>query len=503
MLSVFSRFPPTVNLVLIACLLMLGPLLHSVWLEDWRAARAFFYHSAFFAVIAIMVGLAMSARPLRASPTAMILRLLLAYALLPAIMAAPVNYLVPSITYGQAYFEMMSCLTTTGATLLPDPTVIPDAVHLWRAICGWAGGLLILVVAVALLEPMQLGGFEIEAAIAQGRSMRRQSMGGGTGAGERLWHHATTIGPIYITLTAFLALGLLMAGDRVLVAVSHAMSTLSTSAISPLKSLSDAPSGHAGEALIFLFLLLALSRNSLHFSRSESGRGPLHDPEYRLATVLVVSVSGLLFARHFFGAVDVNEQGDFQAAAVAVWGILFNVVSFLSTTGFESRDWSEARQWSGLQTPGLILLLLCLVGGGIATTAGGVKLLRVYALYKHGVREMQRLIHPNSVGGSGITARRIRREGAQIAWVFLMLFLLGMSLLLVVLTGLGQAFGDALALAVASLTNTGPAAKLLSPSFSYATLDAATRAVLCVAMVFGRVEVLVFVSLLNPDIWRR
>ncbi len=503
MLNALSRFPATVNFVLIACVLMLAPLLHSVWLEDWASARAFFYHSAFFGVVAVMVGLALSLKGALVSSTTMLVRLLVAYALLPAVMAAPVNYLVPSITFGQAYFEMMSCLTTTGASILSDVANVPDAVHLWRAICGWAGGLLILVVAVAILEPMQLGGFEIEAAIAPGRSLRRQSLGGGSGAGVRLWHHARSIGPVYATLTAILAFALLLSGERLLVALSHAMSVLSTSAITPLKSLSEAHSGYVGEAMIFLFLLLALSRNSIQLSRSESGRGPFRDPENRLAAVIVLSISGLLFARHFFGAVDVEEQGDLQAAAVALWGGLFNVLSFLTTTGFESRDWAEARDWSGLETPGLILLLLCMVGGGVATTAGGVKLLRVYALYKHGVREMQRLIHPNSVGGSGITARRVRREGALIAWVFLMLFLLGMSLLLLVLTALGQTFEDALSLSVAALSNTGPAAQLLNPDFTYTSLDAASRAVLCIAMVFGRVEVLVFVSLLNPDFWQR
>ncbi|MEM7615976.1 MAG: potassium transporter TrkG, partial [Pseudomonadota bacterium] len=149
------------------------------------------------------------------------------------------------------------------------------------------------------------------------------------------------------------------------------------------------------------------------------------------------------------------------------------------------------------------LLSLCLLGGGIATTAGGVKLLRAYALYKHGVREMRRLIHPSSVGGSGITARRIRKEGALIAWIFLMLFLLGISLCLLLLTALGQGFDDALALSVAALTNTGPAATLLDADVSYAALSTAEQLVLGIGMVFGRLEALVFVSLLNPAAWRR
>ena len=97
----------------------------------------------------------------------------------------------------------------------------------------------------------------------------------------------------------------------------------------------------------------------------------------------------------------------------ALWGGLFTVLSFLTTTGFESEQWLAASDWSRLESPGLILMGLALLGGGVATTAGGVKLLRVYALMRHGERELDRLVHPSSVGGSGQTARRIRRQGRR------------------------------------------------------------------------------------------
>jgi trk system potassium uptake protein TrkH len=130
-----------------------------------------------------------------------------------------------------------------------------------------------------------------------------------------------------------------------------------------------------------------------------------------LAGFAVVVLPTLLFMRHWLGALEVETVANFGDALQALWGSAFTVLSFLTTTGFVSDSWVAAQTWSGLQTPGLLLVGLVLMGGGVATTAGGVKLLRVYALYKHGVREMAKLIYPHSVGGAGRLGRRIRREG--------------------------------------------------------------------------------------------
>ncbi len=497
--GLLRSFPIIVLMTLMVSVLMAVPMLHAVWIEDWRVARAFFYHGVFWAVIAAMVGLALANRPPRSYIVRPLVILLSCYAVLPAVMATPVEYLVPSITYSQAYFEMLSSLTTTGATIFADPAAIPEPVHLWRALTGWTGGFIILVAAIAVLEPLQLGGFEIQSSVSQRAAQQVRAAGGRSEARQRLLHSARQIAPIYAGLTLLLAALLAVAGDRALVAFSHAFSVMSTSGITPLSSFGQAASGRVGEVIIFVFLLVEISRHSL---RLFSGHNILRDPEYQLALTVILGLTVLLFLRHFLAAIEVSGQQDLAAAAIAFWGGLFNILSYISTTGFNSADWENARNWSGLETPGLILLLLSMMGGGIATTCGGVKLLRVYALYKHGMREMRRLIHPNSVGGAGMTARRIRREGAQIAWIFLMLFLFGFGLCLLAFTALGQSFESALALSTAALTNTGPAAQQMAPDMVYAGLTAAEKLVFSLAMVFGRVEALVFVSLLNPAYWR-
>ncbi|MEO1551122.1 MAG: potassium transporter TrkG, partial [Pseudomonadota bacterium] len=186
----------------------------------------------------------------------------------------------------------------------------------------------------------------------------------------------------------------------------------------------------------------------------------------------------------------------------AYWGGLFTVGAFLTTFGLESRDWEAAQDWSGLPNSSIILLGLAMMGGGIATTAGGVKLLRVYSLYKHGLREMRRLIHPNSVGGAGMTARRIRREGAYIAWIFLMLFALGIAASMLLLSVQGLEFEASLVLSVAALTNTGPAITVLEPAVNIGALSSGQLAVVSLIMVLGRMETLVVVAFLNPSLWR-
>jgi trk system potassium uptake protein TrkH len=199
----------------------------------------------------------------------------------------------------------------------------------------------------------------------------------------------------------------------------------------------------------------------------------------------------------------VNEVKDTVAAIRALWGTVFTVLSFLTTTGFESADWAEARAWSGLATPGLILAGLAVIGGGVATTAGGVKLLRVYALYRHGEREIERLVHPNSIGGAGAQARQLRRRGAQIAWIFFMLFALSIAVTMLALSLTGLNFEASTIFSVAALSTTGPlAAVTAAQPLSWAELDTAARAIAVVAMVLGRLETLAIIALLNPEFWR-
>ena len=219
--------------------------------------------------------------------------------------------------------------------------------------------------------------------------------------------------------------------------------------------------------------------------------------------ISVVGVTALLFLRSFIGAAEIDRQDNLSAAFQAVWGSLFTVLSFLTTTGFESHDWRAMQLWSDLPNPGTILLGVAVMGGGIATTAGGVKLLRIYALYRHGLREMDRLIHPSSLGRRGQGDRLISPNGARIAFIFLMLFLISLALVMIALSATGLGFERSLAVAIAGLTTTGPAIDTLGTGLGYGDLSAAAKAIFCAAMIVGRMEALVIISLFNPIYWRQ
>ena len=320
---------------------------------------------------------------------------------------------------------------------------------------------------------------------------------------------------------------LLLAGDPGLLALSRAMGTLSTSGISPVAGGIGVGSGLVGEFLVFAFLILALSR------RFWPGGGELKasellrdDPEIRLGLGVVVLVSAALFIRHFFATIDITTvenslpTGMFLSlkhAAVATWGGLFNAMSFLTTTGWNSIDWQGARSWSGLQSPGLLLAGLAIMGGGVATTAGGVKLLRVYALARQSQRELERIVHPASIAGGGVTARRLRGEGAYLAFIFFMLFAISVSVTVLLISIHQIEFDTAVMLSVSALTNTGPLASTiaLTPSFEasagiasnpwegWSGLALLPKTVLAGAMIVGRLETLAILALLTPDFWRR
>ena len=188
----------------------------------------------------------------------------------------------------------------------------------------------------------------------------------------------------------------------------------------------------------------------------------------------------------------------------SLWGSVFTVLSFLSTTGFVSSQWEQTQFWSGLATPGIILMALALVRGGVATTAGGVKLLRVWALYLNGLREIERLIHPNSMPRAATQNNRIRRKGARIAFVFFMLFAISLTVLMLVFAALGSSFEAATALAIAALSNTGPILTLgINTPISLIELSDASKLIFAAAMIVGRLETLAIIALLTSDLWRR
>lgn len=501
--------PLIVILMGVAGVMMYLPVFHAVTVRDWLSARSFFYSGTLLLILTIFLGIATYHIKPRNLARSHLTALLATYTLVPILLAVPFYEAVRTTSFFNAWFEMVSALTTTGASLFAPERLAPS-VHLWRASVGWMGGLFIWVTAGAIMAPLNLGGFEVTSiarAAGDARLTRELHHTRQADPRENLLRLTLQLGPVYIGLTLALWLGLVVAGEAPLVGICHAMSVMATSGISPVGGLQGSQAGLGGEALIFLFFAFALTRKTF-WAGYGWGRDRLRaitqDVEARIGFYCLVILPAALFLRHWIGAFEVDDVADLEAAFRTLWGAAFSVLSFLSTTGFSSAEWAVTEAWSGLETPGMVLMGLALVGGGVATTAGGVKLLRVYALYRHGNRELERLVLPHSVGGEGGSfGRHIRREGAYIAWIFFMLFALSLTAVSAMLAMAGLDFEQAMVLSLAALSTTGPIAEIGGEvPILYSEVSTGAKAVLAGAMVLGRIEALVIIALLNPEFWR-
>jgi len=482
---------------------MLVPAVHSALSDAHAAGRPFLYGAVVFGALVALTGLALDTRRAAQDARGLLLSLVATYLLVPVMLAAPLAEAVPDLAFADAWFEMVSSLTTTGATVFDRPARLPDSLHLWRALVGWYGGFIMWVAAIAVLAPQRLGGFELLLTTVQ---IGRDNSLGRTRVAEypmrRVWRFARALAPVYGGLTLAVWLLLLFAGEAPLIAACHAMSALATAGISPLSSMQESAAGHWGEAVILLAMVFALSR------RTFAGDMPQpvdarwwQDPELRVAGAILVAAPAVIYLHHWVGRVAVDGAG--PEAWRGLWGAVFTTASFLTTTGFVSAEWEVARNWSGLTTPGLILIGLAMVGGGVATTAGGVKLLRVYVLYRHGQFEAARLVHPRLVSGPGNRARRFRIDAAYVAWLSFMLFALSFAGTMMAFAALGQSFEAAMILTTAGLTNTGPLVSVAAATpIAMGALETPVQVALALAMVLGRLETLALVALLNPDFWR-
>jgi len=490
MMDRLTALPFFVVLMGLGALAMLVPAIHAVVLDDYVTMRVFFYGAVLFSILTLMIGLTTISYAPENVARSQLMALFASFTALPMMFAVPFAEAHNGVDYLDAWFEMVSCFTTTGATLYDDTGQLTPSLHVWRGMVGWMGGLLIWVTAVSIFAPMNLGGFEVRATGSTGRGAAThfRQIARIADPSERLARYTAQLFPIYTGLTFLLWLALASLGEVPYVALVHAMSVMSSSGVSAIGGLYYAASGVWGEVVIFLFFVFALSR--LAFSRGivgEAQGGLLRDPEFKTALVLIGGSTVLLFGRHFFGAIA-EDQNNISQGLAAVWGTVFTVTSFLTTTGFESRFWDSATAWSGLETPGLFLVGMALIGGGVATTAGGVKLLRIYALFRHGERE----------------ARRIRRKGAYISWIFFMLFAISVAVVMLLLSLTGVQFETAMVLSVSALSTTGPLANIAAESpILYAGLPDMTKLILAAAMVLGRLEALAIIALFNPEIWRK
>ena len=499
-----GRVPLIVLLLGLTGLAMLLPAAHALALREHALSRAFAYSALLVAGLSVLLALATARDGARPAVRGLLPVLGAIYLVLPAAMALPLAEGL-GLRFGDAWFEMISAFTTTGATLIETPRLVADPVHLWRGLAGWAGGLFVMVSALAFLAPLRLGGYELINPDPGARLGDRQGAAPtATVERQRLRAALRLALPWYAGLTGAVWLALAMTGMAPFPALMLAMASISTSGILPRESLGTI--GFLPELILAAALVLSLSRALSLPGAVPAARRRDHlaaDPELRLALGVVAVVVLFVVARHWAGAFDATGAEDFPALGATAWGALFTGLSFLTTTGFVSHDWIAARAWSGLTPPGLVLMGLALIGGGVATTAGGVKLLRVYAMARLGGLEVARLIHPRMMDPGTERQRFLAGAGARAAWLFAMVFAIVAVALLGLLLLTGRSLEEGLIFTIAAITTTGPLVEVAGIGALYwHELTGTEKIVLAFGMILGRLEILVILALALAQVAR-
>ncbi|MEM9716565.1 MAG: potassium transporter TrkG [Pseudomonadota bacterium] len=484
--------------VLVTIAAMIIPMLTAGVIEDWRVARTFMYYALFSLILLFLYALAVGSNQVGKTGGAALLEATSVYVIVPIVAAAPVVELYPGLGWRIVIFDMISAFTTTGASRLADIGPVSEVVQLWRAMLAWLGGYYFLLIAYSVLGPLRINGCDT---VEDGYYVMTETYHSATY--DASWR--TIIRrfnkralPAYFIFTLILFIALTITGLRPVEAVITAMSTLSTSGI----ILAGTELTLMAELVIFAFLCFALSR---FFMTSDGMRrwrySVSNNPEVQVGFGIVLLIGVFLTAQ----AVTRSSGGEaalpLSEILLGFWGAVFSAMSFLTTHGIVSQFLERLIQGDG-NTVILIFMALAVCGGGVATTAGGVKLLRIFTLTQHGMRELNRLSLPHSVNAAqGV--RAIRRRVVINSWVVVMLFGFSIMVFTLIFTLLGNQFETSLLLAVAGLSTTGP---LLSSSINgvdiIQELSTLELTILEVAMIVGRLETLAVLALFNPILWQ-
>ena len=409
--------------------------------------------------------------------SALVWVVLAAFGALPFVLGGPAN------SYADGYFETLSGLTTTGLTVFRDPATLDRSLLIWRAMLQWLGGLATIVLAVAVLPYLGLGGVQVR----QGDSAQRV----GQALRPGLRQAARTLSFAYGMLTGLCLVALLIAGMPPLDAVCHAMSTISTGGFSTHAAPMDAFRRPAIEIVLIVFMLLGALNFALH-GPALGGRLSVYrrDSECRLMLVIVtLATAGTALYLTGIGQFDAGE---------AVRRGLFDVVSAITTTGY-----AGPAAGAGLNVLVFVMLGLAVIGGATGSTAGGLKLMRWLLLLRQSGRELVRLTRPHGVvpvryGGASVSSAVV-----QSVWGVFVAYMFSLVVLAIGLAAFGIAFPAALALAVSSLANAGPGvAGSGGVAVEIAGLATGAKGLIGLGMVAGRLELLAMLVLLNPMFWR-
>lgn len=391
---------------------------------------------------------------------------------------------INDISITDAVFESISGITTTGATVIVGLDDLPHSLLFYRQELQWLGGMGIIVLAVAVLPMLGVGGMQLFRAETPGPVKDTKLTPRITETAKALWY-------IYLGLTIACCLAYWLAGMSFFDALSHSFSTVAIGGFST----HDASIGYfdstAIQFIAIVFMLLSGINFAIHFTafRHRSLQPYQRDAEFRtyilVLTVVSVITIGYLQLSHTF-----------DSTAESVIEGLFQVVSIGTTTGFTT---AEYYSWPGFLP--VLLLYVSFIGGCSGSTGGGIKVIRILLLVKQGMRELRRLVHPNAQIAVKIGKKAMPEKVIEAVWGFFAAYfaISALMILLLMATGLDQE--TAFSAVAACLNNLGPG--LGDVGRNFASINDAAKWILCLAMLLGRLEIFTLLVLITPAFWRK
>lgn len=460
---------------------MLLPLL--VDLAEGRGHWSAFAISAaitiFTGVLTLLVCQSKKSEPLRLQQTFLLTTTV--WLALPIFGALPFLFGMTELRVVDAFFEAMSGLTTTGATVLTDLETLPKGLLLWRGILQWLGGVGIIVVAMVFLPELRVGGMQI---------FRNAAFDTPGKILPRAREIASRISVIYLSLTLFCVAGYMLAGMDAFDATVHAMTTLATGGFANYDA-SFGAFGPAVEYVAVIFMMLA-ALPFVRFVQMTAGTAKplLTDPQVRgffLACFVAVALLVLW---------QTNQQQELSEEGVRK--VLFNTVSILTGTGYASDDYM---QWGSF--PVAMMFFIGLIGGCAGSTSCSIKIFRYQLLFASVRAQMQRIYTPHGIFTPRYDGRPVDEDVLNSVMSFFIFFIVTLGLLSIALGLTGLDFITALSGAGAALANIGPGlGDVIGPAGNYASLNDTAKWILSAAMLIGRLELLAVYAIFTVSFWR-
>jgi len=386
-------------------------------------------------------------------------------------------------TFTNALFESVSGFTTTGASILTDIEAKSKGLLFWRSLIQWIGGMGIIVLSIAILPFLGVGGMELYKAEVPSPVPDKLK--------PRIKDTAMILWTAYLLLTALEVFLLMLAGMSLYDSICHAFTTMPTGGFSVKNTSIGYYNNIYIDSIIILFMFLAGINFSLHFQLIRGKAFAFwRDSECRFYIIITVLITGALFF-FIYGSAYQNIGDALRHAS-------FQAVSIITTTGFATADYE-------LWVPGsqMLLLLSMFFGASAGSTGGGMKSLRIMLCFKYCYREIFSLIHPRAVSRIKIAGKTVSDNIIRSVLGFLSLYVGIFALCAILLSAIGLDLITSMGAAASALGNIGPGFGLVGPAKNYAAIPEAGKWLLILCMLLGRLEIYTIIVLFVPEFWRR